>query len=100
MTSERLAAAVLLGCRADAPPAEVRAAYRRALKRDRPDLGAVDGTWTVQVQRARDVLLAADCPDRRRRARRPAGPPGLYEPLRKAAWGLAEEPASSVDVRL
>ena len=99
MSPDRLAAAALLGCRPDASAQEVKAAYRRALHRDRPDLDAVDGEWTVRLQRARDLLLTAARPDRRRRARRPEVPADFL-PLRRSVWGLTEEPAPSVEVRL
>ena len=94
------AAARLLGCREGATGAEVRAAFRRRVKDVRPDLGGVEGDLVVRLQGARDVLIAAAPPDRRRRARRDAGPPSSYLPLRRSVWGLAEPAPPSVEVRL
>lgn len=94
------AAARLLGCRAGATSAEVRAAFRRSVKAMRPDLGGVEGDLVVQLQGARDVLIALAPPDRRRRARRDVDPPSSYVPLRRSVWGLVEQPAPSVEVRL
>ena len=94
------AAALLLGCREGATGAEVRAAFRQRVKAVRPDLGGVEGDLVVRLQDARDVLIAQAPPDRRRRARRDAGPPASYLPLRRATWGLADGPAPSLEVRL
>jgi hypothetical protein len=97
----RIAAAEsLLGCRRGASRAEVQAAYRRALHRERPDLGAVDGEWVTRVQSARDLLLACAPPDRRRRPRREAAPASSYLPLRRSSWGLTPERDSRIEVRL
>ena len=94
------AAARLLGCREGATSAEVRTAFRSRVKAVRPDLGGVGGDLVVRLQDARDVLIAQAPPDRRRRARRGAGPPSSYLPLRRATWGLAEPPAPSLELRL
>ena len=94
------AAARLLGCREGATGAEVRAAFRARVKAVRPDLGGVEGDLVVELQGARDVLIAVAPPDRRRRARRDAGTPSSWLPLRRSAWGLAEPAAPSVEVRL
>ena len=94
------AAESLLGCRRGATRAEVQAAYRRALHRERPDLGAVDGEWVTRMQAARDLLLACAPPDRRRRARRDPTPPSSYLPRRRASWGLAPERDSRLEMRL
>ena len=90
----------LLGCRSGASADEVRQAYRQALFRTRPDLGAASGDWVVELQFARDLLLAAAPPDRRRRPRR--GPASVSQSLvrRRATWGLTEPADSSVDVRI
>ncbi len=98
--SDPTAAARLLGCREGATSAEVRAAFRDRVKALRPDLGGVEGDLVVRLQDARDVLVAQAPPDRRRRARREAGSPASYVPLRRATWGLAERPAPSLEVRL
>jgi len=99
--ADLLAARALLDCRVAATAPEVRTAYRRALQRTRPDLGTDDGTLTARLQSARDLLLAQAPPDRRRRPRASDGrAPAAYVPLRKAAWGLVEEPSSSVVARL
>lgn len=100
MLVDRVAASALLRCRPDASEAEVRAAFRRALLRDRPDLDEVDGEWTVRLQQAREVLLSGARPDRRRRERRQPAPPAAVLPLRRSVWGLAVEPPPSVEVRL
>ena len=97
---ELVAAETVLGCRRGATRGEVQAAYRRAVLRERPDLGAVDGAWLRRVQAARDLLLACAPPDRRRRARREASLPASYLPLRRSAWGLVEEPANRLELRL
>ena len=93
-------AARLLGCRAGATGAEVRAAFRDRVKALRPDLGGVEGDVVVQLQGARDVLVQLAPPDRRRRTRRDAGPPSSYVPLRRSTWGLGEQAAPSLEVRL
>lgn len=97
---ELVAAETLLGCRRGATRAEVQGAYRSALLRERPDLGAVDGAWLTRVQAARDLLLSMAPPDRRRRARRAPMPPSAYLPLRRSAWGLVDEPENRVELRL
>lgn len=88
-----------LTCRPGATEAEVRAAYRAALRRARPDLDGVDGEWVVRVQAARDALLRAAGPERRRRPRR-AGSPAAYLPLRRSTWQLPEQAPAAFDVRL
>jgi len=98
--ADLLAARALLDCRAGATAPEVRQAYRRALQRTRPDLGTDDGTLTVRLQAARDVLLAQAPPDRRRRPRSSDAPSDAFVPLRRAVWGLVEEPSASVVARL
>ena len=99
--ADLLAARGLLDCRAGATAPEVRAAYRRTLQRTRPDLGTDDGTLTARLQQARDLLLVHAPPDRRRRPRAARDlTPAAYVPLRRAAWGLVEEPTSSVVARL
>jgi len=98
--ADLLAARALLDCRVGATAPEVRAAYRRALQRTRPDLGTEDGTLTTRLQSARDLLLRCAPPDRRRRPRPTGAPPEAFVPLRRSAWGLVEEPASSVVARL
>ena len=98
--ADLLAARALLDCLVGATAPEVRTAYRRALQRTRPDLGTEDGTLTTRLQSARDLLLTQAPPDRRRRPRSPDATPAAYVPLRRAAWGLVEEPASSVVARL
>lgn len=93
-------ATALLGCRRGATDTEVKKAYRAALLRERPDLGGVDGELTVRLQAARDLLLRIAPRDRRRRARRDQGPPAAYVPMRRAAWGLEDQPHGQVDLRL
>ncbi len=98
-----VAAAALLGCRTGATAAEVRAAYRRTLLAGRPDLGTADALWLERVRGARDLLLDAAAPDRRRRPRDRAGdaaPPEAFRALRRAAWGLVDDGPPAVDLRL
>lgn len=91
-------AEALLDCRAGATREEVQSAYRRAVRRHRPDLDRVDRGWIGRVQAARD-LLAAHAPPERRRRRRRGDPPGV-ERLRRATWGLVDPPERDVDLRL
>ena len=58
-TTDAADARRVLGCRADASRAEVMAAYRRAVRRLRPDLGNPGVPKPAALQNARDVLLAA-----------------------------------------
>ncbi len=94
------AAETLLGCRRGATRAEVQAAYRRTLHKERPDLGGVDGARVRELQAARDLLLAFAPPDRRRRVRQEAGSPASYLPMRRAVWGLVDEQDSRLELRL
>ncbi|MDY7104157.1 MAG: hypothetical protein S0880_23480 [Actinomycetota bacterium] len=51
-------ARALLGVAPDATPAEIRAAFRSTVRRDRPDLDGLSGAATVELVGARDILLA------------------------------------------
>jgi hypothetical protein len=97
---EIAAAETALGCRRGATRGEVQSAYRRALHRERPDLGTMDGDRLVRLRAARDLLLACAPPDRRRRVRREPAPPASYLPLRRSAWGLVDPPPSRLEMRL
>lgn len=92
-------AITVMGCRRGASPREIRAAYRRAVKRGRPDTGAEDGAWLTTVQAARDVLLRHAGPDRRRRERTAGAVAGSVR-LRRSTWVPDERPQSQVDLRL
>lgn len=87
----------LLGVRPGATVAEVYAAFRAAVKAARPDLGHTDTDWVPRMQQARDLLVQAAEPDRRR-ARR--GERSLREvlPLRRSTW--AQQPPSSPSMKI
>jgi curved DNA-binding protein CbpA len=84
-----LAACRLLRCRAGACPAEIRAAFRAAVRETRPDLGHSTAEELHELRRARDVLLANAGTDRRRHQRdaRAYTNPTL---LRRETWGLGD----------
>jgi hypothetical protein len=85
-----LAACRLLRCRAGACPAEIRTAFRAAVRDLRPDLGHASGEELHDLRRARDVLLANAGNDRRRHRRETQRytNPSL---LRRETWGLGDD---------
>ena len=91
------AARELLDVRPGASVAEVTAAYRKAVKAARPDLGLTDTSWMPRMQQARDLLMRAAEPDRRRSRR---GERSLREvlPLRRSTW--AQQPPSAPSVKI
>jgi hypothetical protein len=91
------AARELLDVRAGASVAEVTAAYRKAVKAARPDLGLTDSSWVPRMQQARDLLMQAAEPDRRRGRR---GERTLREvlPLRRSTW--TQQPPSSPSMKI
>ena len=94
-------AITLLGCRPGASAREVRAAYRRAVREVRPDVGGVDGTWLTTAQGARDLLLRTAGPDRRRRERTAGTGVEVVSALRRRSrWLPAPQPRPEVDLRL
>ena len=84
-----LAACRLLRCRAGACPAEIRSAFRVAVREVRPDLGNATGEELDELRRARDLLLANAGNDRRRHRRdeQQYANPTL---LRRETWGLGD----------
>ena len=84
-----LAACRLLRCRAGACPAEIRTAFRAAVREMRPDLGQGTAEELDDLRRARDVLLANAGNDRRRHSRDESryANPAL---LRRETWGLGD----------
>lgn len=93
-----------LDCRPGATDTEIRAAYRAALRRARPDLDGVGGhevdrEWVARLQATRDDLLRTAPRDRRRRTRRDT-PPVAYLRLRRSTWSPDAQPPAAVDVRL
>ena len=91
------AARELLDVRAGASVAEVTAAYRKAVKAARPDLGLTDTSWIPRMQQARELLMQAAEPDRRRGRR---GERTLREvlPLRRSTW--THQPPSSPSMKI
>src|SRR5690242_13446066 len=87
----------LLDVRPGASMAEVTAAYRAAVKAARPDLGRTDTDWVPRMQRARDLLLQAAEPDRRRR-RRDARTLREVIPLRRSTW--TQQPPSAPSMKI
>lgn len=63
MARARASAAALLGCREHATAQEVRAAFRRRVLEERPDVGGADGQWLDDLKQARALLLAAAAPE-------------------------------------
>jgi uncharacterized protein (DUF1800 family) len=98
--SEVAAARLVLGCRAGASRAEVMAAYRDAVRRLRPDLGAPDAPRPAALQAARDLLLAVAGTDRRRRPREQHVAGRDMTAYRRSRWGLVDEKDSAVDRRI
>lgn len=84
MSNEVCAALALLGLRPGACVDEVRRAFRSAVRKHRPDLGQCDGDWVAAVTAARDTLLRAAGPDRRRR--RGTAVAGTSTLFRRATW--------------
>jgi hypothetical protein len=84
-----LAACRLLRCRAGACPAEIRTAFRAAVREMRPDLGQATAEELDDLRRARDLLLANAGNDRRRHRRdeQAYANPTL---LRRETWGLGD----------
>lgn len=60
------AARELLECREDACAAEIQAAFRKKVRKLRPDLGHMSSEDYDNLQIARRTLLASAAPDRRR----------------------------------
>jgi len=87
----------LLDVRAGATVAEVYAAFRAAVKAARPDLGHTETDWVPRMQQARDLLVQAAEPDRRRSRR---GERSLREvlPLRRSTW--AQQPPSAPSLKI
>jgi hypothetical protein len=85
----------LLRCRDGACPAEIRAAFRAAVREARPDLGHATAEELDDLRRARDVLLAAAGTDRRRH-RREGGTYANPALLRRETWGLGDSGNSRV----
>lgn len=90
-----LAACRLLRLRAGACPAEIRAAFRAAVREMRPDLGQSTAEELNELRRARDVLLANAGNDRRRHRRESQtyANPAL---LRRETWGLGGDRDSRI----
>jgi hypothetical protein len=90
--AELAAARVLLRCRADASPSEVKSAFRDTVRETHPDTGTANVIDLDAVRTARETLLANAGPDRRRsRERTPVRPDGQpIDPtlLRRSTWGL------------
>jgi hypothetical protein len=86
---EVLAACRVLRCRSGACPAEIRTAFRAAVREMRPDLGQATGEDLDELRRARDLLLANAGNDRRRHRRdeQTYANPAL---LRRETWGLED----------
>ena len=84
-----LGACRLLRCRAGACPAEIRTAFRAAVREMRPDLGQATAEELDDLRRARDLLLANAGNDRRRHRRdeQAYANPTL---LRRETWGLGD----------
>ena len=87
----------LLDVRPGATAAEVMTAYRAAVKAARPDLGQTDTSWVPRIQAARDLLIQAAEPDRRRTRRAERS---LREvlPLRRSTW--THQPPSSPSMKI
>lgn len=98
--SEVAAARLVLGCRPGASRAEVMSAYRSAVRRLRPDLGAPDAPRPEALQVARDLLLAVAGPDRRRRQRDRHVAGRDMTAYRRSRWGLLDDTESAVDRRI
>lgn len=104
MSSTAGQGAPALDCRPGATDTEIRAAYRAALRRARPDLDGVAGhqvdrEWVARLQAARDELLRTAPRDRRRRTRR-GEPPVAYLRLRRSTWSPDPQAPTAVDLRL
>jgi hypothetical protein len=88
--AELAAARVLLRCRPDASPAEVKTAFRNTVREAHPDTGNANVIDLDAVRTARETLLANAGPDRRRSAARTAVGTGAQtiDPtlMRRSTW--------------
>jgi curved DNA-binding protein CbpA len=89
----------LLRLREGACPAEIRTAFRAAIREMRPDVGGSTAEQLDELRAARELLLAAAGRDRRRHSREESryDNPAL---LRKATWGLDDGGGSRISTVL
>jgi hypothetical protein len=102
--AELAAARVLLRCRPEASPAEVKTAFRNTVRETHPDTGAAKVIDLDAVRTARETLLANAGPDRRRSAERtlvaPSGKPIDPTLMRRSTWGIQAPAEPTTDIRL